>query len=226
MGVSAGHEERGHEAQGQKRGEGDLGRADGLPAGQGRGHAQEQGDGQVLEDQHPEHQVGLVVREPAQVEQGARDDAAARDVDEAGDEHGLRTGAGERQPQQQAEPPVDQEVDRPPDEHQPPGLGEPLDRELEAQEEQQQHDPDAGEDVDALRLLHHAEEAGLVRPQHDAGADPDGDRRDPEPSRQQAGGGQHGEDDREVGEVEQVVPSRAAEPAYRPPTAPGVTAPA
>ena len=172
-------------------------------AGRQRGrHPQEDRDGQVLEDQHPEDEVGLVVAQAAQVEERPRDDAAARDVDQPGEQHRLRRGPEQDDPHRQAQAGVEDQVDDPPDHHHPPRRGEPVERELEAQEEQQQHDPEPRQQVDALGGLDDRGEARRGA-QQDPRDDEDGDRREPQPSRQHARRDERHQDDGEIAELEQ-----------------------
>ena len=75
---AAHQQERQHEEQGQARGDGDLAAAHRVAAGERRGDPQEHGDRQVLEHEHAQHEVGLVVAQALHVEQGPGHDAAAR----------------------------------------------------------------------------------------------------------------------------------------------------
>ena len=74
-----------------------------LAGRQRRRDAQEERDRQVLEDQDAQHEVGLVVGQAAQVEERPRDDAAARDVDQPGQQHRLGAGPEQGDAHRQAE---------------------------------------------------------------------------------------------------------------------------
>ena len=101
--------------------------------------------------------------------------------------HAARTSAANDgpkrdQPDEEAEPGVDDEVRRAAQADVPAAPHEPLEAELEAEEEQQEDEPDLGDEVRHLRRLDELDDVGLVRPEDDPGEEVGGDRGEPEPA--------------------------------------------
>ena len=157
------------------------------PGGQGRGDAQEEGDGEVLEHQDAQHEVGLVVGQPAQVEERAGDDAAARHVDQArARSTASGPGPSRAMPTDQPQPAVDHQVDQPAHQHHaaaPPGSGRARTR--GPRKNSSSTIPSRASRSVPSRGLDHRREARR-RAQQDPRDDEDGDRREPQPPRQHA----------------------------------------
>ena len=82
------------------------------PAGDERGRYREiHRDEQVLEHERPEQRVGLVVGDPAEVDERLRDDGRRGDVDDAGDQEGRERVAEQREPEHETGTEIDGEVD-------------------------------------------------------------------------------------------------------------------
>ena len=94
----------------------------------------------------------------------------------------------------------DRDVDHAPEHRVTAAAGEPAERELQPQEEEQEDDPELRDEVGHLRRLDHRELLGLVRAEQQTGEQVGGDRREPEAARRQPEHGQHADRDRELGE--------------------------
>ena len=152
-------------------------------AAAGRDEAEHGRDRDVLEEEDREHEVGLVVGQPAEVGQRLDRDRARRDVDARGDDERGEAEAERRDADEEPEAGVDDEIGGAAEPDVPAAAHEPLDAELEAEEEEEEDEPDLGDEVGHLGGLHELDEARVVRPEDDPGEEVGGDRGEPEPAR-------------------------------------------
>ena len=188
----------GHRHEPQRLRESDEGRTDAVPTG--RREAEHARDDDVLEDQDGEDEVGLVVGEAAEVDQPLHDHGTRRDVDTGREDERREAEAECRDPDEQAEAGVEDQVDRAADPEMATAAREPVVAELEPEEEEQEDDPELGDELRHLGRLDQAEDLRLVRPEQEAGKDVGGDCREPEAPGREAQHGEHRHGYRELRE--------------------------
>jgi hypothetical protein len=132
------------------------------------GEPEHEPDREVLRDQDRQHEIGLVVGQAAEVDEPLDGDRARGDVDRRGEDERAEADPERRDPDDQAEAGVGEEVDRPADERVLAAAHEPVERELEAQEEEQEHEADLGQEVRHLGGTDEAERLRLVRSEQQA----------------------------------------------------------
>ena len=122
----------------------------GRPAAARGGEAEHERDREVLEDEDREHEVGLVVGEPAEVDQPLDRDRARGDVDAGGEDERREARAEGDQADDEPEPGVRDEVDRTAEPDVPARARQPLEAELEAEEEEQEDEAELGDELGHL----------------------------------------------------------------------------
>src|SRR6188472_2569222 len=172
-----------------------------------RDESEHRGDGDVLEEQDREHEVRFVVREAPEVDQCLHRDRARGDVDAGGEDKRGERRAERDQPDEEAEPDVDDQVSRAAQADVTAAPHEPLEAELQPEEEQKEDQPDLGDEVRHLRRLDELDDVRLVRPEDDPGEEIRGDRGEPEPTRRKPENAKHSDGDGELGERHPSTPS-------------------
>jgi hypothetical protein len=159
-----------------------------------RGKAEHEPDHEVLGDENRQHHVGLVVRQATEVDQPLDRDRARGDVDPC---RGHTNHETER--------PIREEVDRPADEGVLAAANESAERELEAEEEEQKHEPDLGDEIGHLGRANQAQYLRLVRPEQQPGEKISRDRGQAHAARDQPKAGEQRDRDRELRERHRLV---------------------
>ena len=176
-----------------------------------RREAEHQRDRDVLEDEDREHEVGLVVAEPAEVREPLHRDRARRDVDARGEDQRCGRRAERREPDDQAEPGVRDEIHRAAETDVAPGPRQPALRELEAEEEEEEDEPELRDEVRDLGRLDEREHLRLVRAEQQPRQEVRGDRGQPDPPRDEPEDAEQRDGDGELGERHAaILAARAA----------------
>jgi hypothetical protein len=129
-----------------------------------RGEAEHEADYEVLGDEDRQPEVCLVVRQAAEVDQPLDGDRARGDVDRRGEDERAEAEPERRHSDREAEARVDEKVDRPADKGVVAAAHEAAERELQAEEEEQEDEPDLGNEVSHLGRADEAERFGSFGP--------------------------------------------------------------
>jgi hypothetical protein len=153
-----------------------------LPGRSARREPEHEPDHQILRDQDRQHEVCLLVGEPSEVDQPLYRDRTRRDVDRRREHERAEAEAECSDAHDQAETCVHKQVDRTTYQRVPPAAEEPSERELQTEEEEQEHEPDLGHEVGHLRGTDQAERPWLVRPKQQPRKQIGGNRRQSKPA--------------------------------------------
>ena len=135
-----------------------------------------EGEEQVLDDDDAEDQPRLGVGEALQLHQQLGHDRRRGDPDGAGDDERLAPAPTERKPEQETAADVEREVGRAGGEQARTCRRDVVERELQTEVEQQQHQAERGEQLEVMGLVDQAD-PGRVGPADDAGEHEQRDRR-------------------------------------------------
>ena len=186
VGEQARHQEAGRHQHADQDGDRGPDREQDLPRGAvapgQQGHRQDhRHHAQVLEHQDPDRQAAVRRVQLAARRQRAQDHGGAGDGDHASQEHRRPRRQPERPGQDDRARKRHRDLDAAAQEHGLPQPAQAIDRQLQADAEQQQHHADLGQQLDLVGVVHQAQRRGAG--QH-AGQDEPRDRRDADAAQQ------------------------------------------
>src|SRR5207244_3589668 len=103
-----------------------------------------------LGDENRQHEIGLVVGQTAEVDQTLDRDRARRNIDRGGENDCAKAHTERDDPNDQTKPSVREQIDRPANERMPAAAGKPPERELQAEEEEQEDEADLRDKIGHL----------------------------------------------------------------------------